>query len=288
MALSDVHSHNMKELSKELAPTIATTTENSENNQLISMMEFVPPAEGTPAAAALQGSYFIKTMNLICFFLANAEVKISRLAKGMRKIGGIKHPKLKNVTRGFKLKKKKQVKFSRNFKGKVIDGVHELYTLTAGMMLGMRCAVSDIALSLPLSYLPSLASLQIGRSSPTALPSLALGDFNYVEKISFPPSGNSHDPFRTPPHNLAHTFKFKTYAPLVFSRIRDFFGVDSMSYMLSVCGLPPSLPPSSALSLSLCVCLCLSSSRQEIIIIWNLFQIQRVVSFSSIRMTGDT
>jgi hypothetical protein len=154
MALSDVHSHNMKELSKELAPTIATTTENSENNQLSSMMEFVPPAEGTPAAAALQGSYFIKTMNLICFFLANAEVKISRLAKGMRKIGGIKHPKLKNVTRGFKLKKKKQVKFSRNFKGKVIDGVHELYTLTAGMMLGMRCAVSDISLSLFLSYLP--------------------------------------------------------------------------------------------------------------------------------------
>jgi hypothetical protein len=70
-----------------------------------------------------------------------------------------------------------------------------------------------------------------------ALPSLTLGDFSYVEKISFPPSGNSHGPFRTPPHNLAHTFKFKTYAPLVFSRIRDFFGVDSMSYMLSVCGL---------------------------------------------------
>ncbi len=31
--------------------------------------------------------------------------------------------------------------FSTNFKGKVIDGVHELYTLTAGMMLGIRYSV---------------------------------------------------------------------------------------------------------------------------------------------------
>jgi hypothetical protein len=62
------------------------------------------------------------------------------LAKGIRRIRGIKHPKVKNVTRmGFR--KKKDQRFSRNFKGKVIDGVHELYTLTAGMMLGMRYAV---------------------------------------------------------------------------------------------------------------------------------------------------
>ncbi len=33
--------------------------------------------------------------------------------------------------------------FSKNFKGKVIDGVHELYTLTAGMMLGIRFSVSQ-------------------------------------------------------------------------------------------------------------------------------------------------
>lgn len=71
-------------------------------------------------------------------------MKISRLAKGIRRIRGIKHPKVKNVTRmGFR-KRKKDQRFSRNFKGKVIDGVHELYTLTAGMMLGMRYAVSGI------------------------------------------------------------------------------------------------------------------------------------------------
>lgn len=61
-------------------------------------------------------------------------------------------------------------------------------------------------------------------------------DFNYVENIAFPPKGNSKPPFITPPHALMHTFKFKTYAPKVFRRIREFFGIDPGSFMLSVCG----------------------------------------------------
>jgi 1-phosphatidylinositol-4-phosphate 5-kinase len=65
---------------------------------------------------------------------------------------------------------------------------------------------------------------------------LTLEDFSYVEKINFPPDGNDTPPYRTPPHSLAHTFKFKTYAPRVFSRIREFFGIDKTNYMLSVCG----------------------------------------------------
>jgi 1-phosphatidylinositol-4-phosphate 5-kinase len=81
-----------------------------------------------------------------------------------------------------------------------------------------------------------LIRIQISRSNHSAIQNLALGDFSYVEKISFPPKGNTYGPFRTPPHQLGHTFKFKTYAPLVFSRIRDFFGVDSVNYMLSICG----------------------------------------------------
>ena len=70
-------------------------------------------------------------------------------------------------------------------------------------------------------------------------------DFGYVEKIEFPPDGNNKPPHCTPPHALAHTFKFKTYAPKVFSKIRQFFSVDSASYMESVCGmlLPLYLPP---------------------------------------------
>ncbi len=67
-------------------------------------------------------------------------------------------------------------------------------------------------------------------------PDLTLEDFSYVEKINFPPQGNNNPPHRTPPHSLAHTFKFKSYSPKVFSRIRDFFGIDRTNYMLSICG----------------------------------------------------
>lgn len=67
-------------------------------------------------------------------------------------------------------------------------------------------------------------------------PILTVEDFSYVEKLTFPAKGTTTGPYRTPPHALVHTFKFKTYAPKVFKRIRDFFGIESMSYMLSVCG----------------------------------------------------
>mmetsp|Transcript_26929 Transcript_26929/g.50305 ORF Transcript_26929/g.50305 Transcript_26929/m.50305 type:complete len:767 (+) Transcript_26929:20-2320(+) len=176
-------------------------SESKEDDTDANVVQFVPPAEGTPAAQALR---------------ANADIKVTRIEKGFRRIKGIKHPKAKNITKFMKRKKDKSRAFSRNFKGKVIDGVHELYTITAGMMLGLRVAV--------------------GRSNIASEHDLLLGDFSYVEKINFPPHGNNQPPFRTPPHQLAHTFKFKTYAPLVFSKLRDFFGVDSMSYMLSVCG----------------------------------------------------
>jgi 1-phosphatidylinositol-4-phosphate 5-kinase len=40
----------------------------------------------------------------------------------------------------------------------------------------------------------------------------------------------------TPPHQLAHTFKFKAYAPKVFAKIRTMFGVEPAHFMLSICG----------------------------------------------------
>ena len=220
-----------KRISHEKNDAMVMKTESNEEHQVLEEKDihFFPPAEGTPAAQALQGlkntcciycSVIIVIIisvliSVTCvLFVANADIKVSRLEKGIRRIKGIKHPKAKNITKFMKTKNKKKA-FSRNFKGKVIDGVHELYTIT-GMMLGLRLAV--------------------GRSNTASVQNLLLGDFSYVEKISFPPSGNNQPPFRTPPHQLAHTFKFKTYAPLVFSKLRDFFGVDSMSYMLSVCG----------------------------------------------------
>ena len=114
----------------------------------------------------------------------------------------MKRPKMKTLNFLKQMKKhtknSKSKHFSTNFKGKVIDGQHELYILTAGMMLGIRCSV--------------------GRSSSlrenTPLNNIA---FNTVENIRFPPGGNNNPPFFTPPHSLVHTFKFKTYAPKVLT-----------------------------------------------------------------------
>ena len=61
---------------------------------------------------------------------------------------------------------------------------------------------------------------------------LAVGDFLECRKYVFPPKGSS----TTPPHSLAHTFKFKDYAPEAFSRIRDIFDVRKTDYITSICG----------------------------------------------------
>lgn len=76
----------------------------------------------------------------------------------------------------------------------------------------------------------------IGKGANYEREDLTLEDFSYVEKISFPPEGTTKPPFQTPPHSLAHTFKFKSYAPRVFRRLREFFDIDRTNYMLSVCG----------------------------------------------------
>ena len=170
------------------------------SREVIHPVEFQEPDEGTPAAEAL---------------LANAAVKVSIVSKGLRKLQAqkIKRKALKKLNIVKQLRKTQGGRqFSKNFKGKVIDGVHELYTLTAGMMLGMRCSVE--------------------RNHPGFQLQLTIEDFSHVEKITFPAAGSA----TTPPHSLVHTFKFKSYSLKVFRRIRDFFGIDNNEYMTSVCG----------------------------------------------------
>jgi hypothetical protein len=72
---------------------------------------------------------------------ANAAIKVSKVTKGLHKLH-VKKPSMKTLSLVKRLKKSRDRRFSKNFKGKVIDGLHELYTLTAGVMLGVRCAVS--------------------------------------------------------------------------------------------------------------------------------------------------
>ena len=65
------------------------------------------------------------------------------VTKGLRKIPVINKLKLRTIKKKFRTKKSNPKRhFSRTFKGRVIDGLHEQYTFTAGMMLGMRCSVS--------------------------------------------------------------------------------------------------------------------------------------------------
>ena len=82
-----------------------------------------------------------------------------------------------------------------NIKGKMIDGQHEQYILTMGMMMGIRVSV---ARALAASDQP-----------------LLVRDFGKVDKLVFPPGGCRKKGRMTPPHQLNHTFKFKDYAPRV-------------------------------------------------------------------------
>ncbi|CAN0361265.1 unnamed protein product, partial [Ectocarpus fasciculatus] len=87
------------------------------------------------------------------------------------------------------------------------------YILTIGMMLGLRVAVGR-------------------QANPLAKPELTVEDFYQarfflVDKYTFPPSGATGY-LVTPSHKLGRTFKFKDYAPKVFKKIREHFGVDKV------------------------------------------------------------
>ena len=187
------------------APSV-TISEIAEDPTALSHFVFVSPDEGTPAAEALA---------------ANAAINVTKGDKFMHKLRGMKRPKLKslNVMKQIRKYTKQSTSLSKNIKGKVIDGVHELYTLTAGMMLGIRVAIGHQS-----------------RPATTDADLLRVEDFTFAEKINFPARGNNKPPYFTPPHSLVHTFKFKSYAPKVFKRLREYFSIDSANYMLSVCG----------------------------------------------------
>ena len=102
-------------------------------------------------------------------------------------------------------------------KGKVIDGQHELYTLSIAVMIGVRTSISR-----------TNSELNSGPGHRWVKPL----DFRATEKYEFRPKGGS----LTPPHMLAHTFKFKDYSPVVFAYLRRMSGVNEFDFLLSVCG----------------------------------------------------
>lgn len=102
-------------------------------------------------------------------------------------------------------------------RGKVIDGQHELYTLSIAVMLGLRTSIG-------------MTNGQLGNGNYQRW--LDSDDFMHVEKYAFRPGGGT----KTPPHQLSHTFKFKDYSPIVFAYIRRMFGVNEYEFLSSVCG----------------------------------------------------
>lgn len=111
----------------------------------------------------------------------------------------------------------KQIAMKSYVKGKVIDGEHELYTLSIAVMIGVRTSISR-----------TNTELNSGPSHRWIRPM----DFRTTEKYEFRPKGGS----LTPPHMLKHTFKFKDYAPVAFAYLRRMFGINEFDFLLSVCG----------------------------------------------------
>jgi 1-phosphatidylinositol-4-phosphate 5-kinase len=119
-------------------------------------------------------------------------------------------------------KRKKKGNFKKNknksyVKGKVIDGEHELYTMSIAVMIGVRTSISR-----------TNAELNSGPGKRWVRAS----DFRTTEKYEFRPKGDGP----LPPHQLAHTFKYKDYCPVVFAYMRRMYGINEFDFLLSVCG----------------------------------------------------
>ena len=102
-------------------------------------------------------------------------------------------------------------------KGKVIDGEHELYTLSIAVMIGVRTSIAK--------------TNHILNSGPHKRWVIAQG-FKSTEKYEFRPTGGTG----MPSHQLAHTFKFKDYSPVVFAYLRRMAGINEFDFLISVCG----------------------------------------------------
>jgi len=137
---------------------------------------------------------------------------------------GIEHHKLFSERRRRRRKAKQTKKDIRAsyVKGKVIDGQHELYTLSIAVMLGLRTSIKNT------NKLLSAGDLDVGGKRRW----LDSDDFMSVEKYVFRPSGGP----KTPAHALSHTFKFKDYSPVAFAYMRRMFGINEYDFLASVCG----------------------------------------------------
>ena len=111
-------------------------------------------------------------------------------------------------------KTKTSTKSKRRQIGETIIKGHRSYDLMLNLQLGIRYSVSKI-MNGPLEPLTD-----------------SHFDKTVCKELYFPKEGSSI----TPPHN-GTDFKWKDYCPMVWRHLRDTFGSDPASYMLSICGV---------------------------------------------------
>ncbi len=109
----------------------------------------------------------------------------------------------------------------------VIDKQHEQYALTYGMQIGVQMSVGRQYNTETTERVTSMRSLDNVVSSR-----LPISDYMAVDKYEFPLALRA-----TAPASSSTRFKFKDYAPLVFRRLRNSWGVEKYEYLLSIC--PP-------------------------------------------------
>lgn len=133
-------------------------------------------------------------------------------------LGAVDPHDMLKLLRWRKKKKGSLKKITKSYvKGKVIDGQHELYTLSIAVMIGVRTSITK-----------TNHVLNLGPHKRWVIPQ----DFKTTEKYEFRPTGGTG----MPKHQLAHTFKFKDYSPVVFAYLRRMAGINEFDFLISVCG----------------------------------------------------
>eukprot|EP01087_Luapelamoeba_hula_P013485 TRINITY_DN3849_c1_g1_i4.p1 TRINITY_DN3849_c1_g1~~TRINITY_DN3849_c1_g1_i4.p1 ORF type:complete len:843 (+),score=226.72 TRINITY_DN3849_c1_g1_i4:265-2793(+) len=110
--------------------------------------------------------------------------------------------------------KEKRKLHSKPKLGKIVTPETKSYELVCDMLLGIRVTVSKVA------------------AKPLKNAECVLGDYK-VTNLKFPKGGSSNGTFPTPAHSQ-RDFAFRDYAPAVFRRIREHFGIESADYLMSL------------------------------------------------------
>lgn len=107
---------------------------------------------------------------------------------------------------------------TRHVSGKKIDPNHTNFALAAGMMLGIRESVGGAS---------SLSPEEQNTSSTLEVECAKVQKLKIPKGTYFISSQSLSIPYR---------YKFKSYAPEIFSRIRSFSGVEKQRFLHSICG----------------------------------------------------